>query len=117
MKVTAQTVDEFLRCLAAEPEDAVLQKAVRVSVVQRPLDGNDKVRWMITLQASAVVGIIEEGEEGGQYLLQVGEECGVDYRDASQETPGTERAYELKGMIEDYCRGHALRVLPGTIDV
>lgn len=121
MKITAQTVDEFLRCLKAEPSGAVLQNVVRVSVAKRPMDGNSKrdaVKWQVTLQASAVVGIIEDGEEqGGQYLLQVGEECGVDYRDASQETPGTERADELRRMIQDYCDGHSLRVLPGTIDV
>ncbi len=115
MRITCQSIEEFLRCLEAEPPDAVLQKVVRVSRVFRALDDErPPVKLMVTLQASAVVGIM--GEEG-QFLLQAGEECGVDYRDSTQEEAGTEKADELRKMIREYCDRHGLEVRPGVIDV
>lgn len=115
MRVKCNTVDEFLENLSAEETDRVVQRVVRVGVTSNPVDGDqrDAVKFRVNVQASAVVDL---PDDEGQYLLEVGEHCGFDYNDASQDRAGSERAAELKGRIGRVCRALRLEVRPGIID-
>lgn len=112
MRVQCSNVHDFLFHLT---KGAVVGKTVYVERSVRPLDGDRRtaVRFEVVLQASAVMGF----PEGGEYLLQTGESCGIDYRDASKESVGSERADELKEAVEHFCHGNGLVVMPGLVDV
>lgn len=73
----------------------------------------DGVKVGILLQASAVVVT----EDGGEYLMEVGEQCGDDWMDATRDFAGSERADVLKTMIEDFCRNRGLTVRPGFFEL
>jgi hypothetical protein len=117
MRVTCNTIDEFIENLAAEAPGSVFQNVIRTSRTRRALT-QDKynVKFEVTFQATAVIDV-NMGDDVGQYLLEAGEICGIDYEDASQENGGTEKAYELRGKIVDFCRGKDLDVRPGVIDM
>lgn len=118
MKVMCSTVADFLANLdiALVKGDTILQKAVYVDVSDNPIDGtrwgkNPAAKWRRDLQAMAVVQM----QDGGEYLLECGVECGTDYR-CEGEYPATERAKIDRGFIEAYCIGKGLTVRPGTIE-
>lgn len=113
MRVICTTLDDFIANLRMEPPSAVLQQAVRASVSSRPLDGDKQkaVKFNVVFQASAVVNL----DDGGQYLLDYGEDCGIDYRDSSQEFVGTQRANELKIKLTEFCDDQGLKIRPGVI--
>jgi len=115
MRIVCNTVVDFLRNLELEGPEAVLQKAVRVSVSSVPLDENKReaVKFSVMLQASAVVCL----PEGGEYLLEVGVDCGRDYKDDSHEYEGTRTATAARKRIEEFCEKHGLDVRPGVIDL
>ncbi len=131
MRVTCQTVEEFLsdiraqiegngeKCQAREEDgcivyseaaDCVLQRAIRISVFRRPSD--DGVKFDIVLQASAILALAG----GGEYLLQLGVNCGTDYEDVSQEKEGSDKVAELKKEIEVFCEAMGLTIRPGMIE-
>ena len=113
MRVTTETLEEFLECLDNDPN--VFQNAIRISVIKKPLDNKtrlDASRFEILLQASAVVLV----DDVSQYLLETGIYCGKDYYDASEEKQGTEQAEKYKQQIRNYAERKALKVLPGMID-
>jgi hypothetical protein len=112
MRVRVDSLDDFLDNLR---ESRVVQGVVWVSRTENPLDGENRreaVRFRVDLQASAVC---EFGE--GEYLLEYGEYCGIDYRDASQEMEGTDRAAMLRVRLVEHCREHGLALRPGVIDM
>jgi len=124
--VICQTVEEFVENLNAEQD--ILQKTVYVSKTRTPVDGDKRsaAKFRVTFQASAIVNIVTtpqclkealEVEDGGQYLLEVGCDCGVDYEDASQDFEGSEEADRLKAKMVAYCEGRGLSVRPGIIDM
>ncbi len=110
MRVVCQTISEFLENLEHEPDDAVLQKTIRVSCILKFVH---EAKSEIIVQASAVVSIGEEG----QYLLEAGEICGMDYKDASGECQGTDKAEYLRGMIKEVCDRRGWSIRPGIIDM
>jgi hypothetical protein len=85
---------------------------VHLDVSRRPLD-KDKTRIEVVLQATAVV----DTEEGGQFLLDVGENMGMDYNDASQEKEGSKAAEKAEEKIIEVCDDLGLMVRPGIISV
>ncbi len=107
MLVTCTTVEGFLKNLATADAGDILSKAVWVEISYREID---EVRSMANFQASAVVAIGD-----GEYLLQVGVDCGVDYNDASQELKGTAEAGQLMRMIDEFCTLKGLEIRPGVI--
>ena len=115
MRVVCNTVSDFLLNLESEGAERVLQGVVRISVLSTPIGGNkkDAVKFEVVLQASAVVGLVE----GGEYLLEVGIDCGIDYMDASHEFEGTRVAEVAKRQIEVHCEKSGLEVRPGIIDL
>ena len=115
MRVTCGTIDEFIENLKALPHGAVFQKVIYVSRTRNSIDGTARngVRFSVVLQASAVVDLGDDG----QYLLEAGEDCGIDYEDSTQERKGTERASELRQKIKRHCESHGIDVRPGIVDM
>ncbi len=119
MRVSCETVDDFLECLEdlAKKESAAFENAVRVSVVRNPCEGENKrkaVRFEVFFHASAVVQL-KDGES--EYLLEAAEFCGIDYHDAEPETKGTQKADLLRERMKKFCKEVNLSVLPGIIDL
>lgn len=114
MRVECHTMEEFLEDLSMRIEssgpECVYQRMVRATVAERL--SPDGGRKFIAFQASAVVGA-----DGGEYLLQVGIDCGVDYTDSTAESPGSESASRLKGLLKDFCTRKGLVVGPGLISI
>lgn len=113
MRVTCGTVQEWLENLEHYGRGAVFGHCVWVDVSRRGIDTSDLrhcVKMAVAVQATAVV---ELGGEG-QMLLMVGEDCGMDYRDVSQELEGSLRAESLVQQIRKWC-GSDIKVLPGTV--
>jgi hypothetical protein len=106
MLVTCKSVDDFLANL--EQADNLFEDAVRIDVTRRQLD---EVRYAVVFQASCVV----QTDDGGEYILQVGEECGVDYEDTTQDFGGTDSAADVRHRVTDFCKSRQFKVLPGTI--
>jgi hypothetical protein len=119
MIVTCANVQEFLTDLELQIKESgngcIVQKCVRFSVGSRPAgeDDRDPVRFVVGIQASAVVSM----KEGGEYLLQMGLECGIDYRDSTNELSGTEEASRNEKLIKDFCSSNGLMVRPGVVQV
>ena len=115
MRVVCTTVDDFLRNLESEGPTQILQGVVRINVSSMPSDGNkrESTIFSVVLQASAVVGL----PEGGEYLLEVGIDCGNDYTDDSHEYKGTRAAGKARDLIEAKCEKLGLEVRPGIIDL
>jgi hypothetical protein len=112
MRVTCNTLDEFVENLEKEGPARIFQRVIRVSVTRRPLD-EDGVKFRVNFQASAVIDL---GDGEGQYLLEVGQDCGTDFEDASQETEGSERAEALKQRLKLCCR-EGIELRPGVVSL
>lgn len=119
MRITCQTLDGFLGDLKTSIDEAspnvVLQRTVRVEVYERSMEEKpvrDSIRVQIVIQASAVVAMGDDGE----YLLQFGQDCGIDYNDGSGEMNGTIKANKLRAKIQEFCDDEGLRIGPGTIE-
>jgi hypothetical protein len=113
MRVTCERIEDFIFNLDAEPN--IAQNVVRVTVSKRPMDGENKreaSRFEVVLQASAVVNIDE-----GQYLLELGEWCGIDYMDQEQEWKGSETADLKYDALRACCNRKGLTIRPGVIDL
>lgn len=109
MIVTCNSMDELIEELS-NPDIAVHGKTVRISTSKRRLD---TVRHMVVVQVSAI--IVEKG--GNEYLVQFGEECGIDYSDSSQEFAGSEKAKKLRKILTEVCEKLSLKVGPGVIGI
>jgi hypothetical protein len=51
----------------------------------------------------------------GQFILDVGEDCGIDYHDASQEMIGSEMAQGLLKKLSEWCADQKVVILPGVV--
>lgn len=112
MRITNQSVAEFLESLTVV--DTVFDSTLRVSINRRPVGdapGRNAVKFTVVIQASTIVITAE----GGEYLLDCGEACGIDYNDASDEKEGSAKAAELKKAIQQTAEQKGWRVLPGII--
>jgi len=111
--ITCKTVEDFLKNISAEPREAVLQNVIHMDLCENPLDGDKRnaVKYSIVLQLSAVIDM----EDGGQYLLLCGEDCGRDYRNSTHQMNGTQKAIELRERIDQFCAEHGLSLRPGVI--
>lgn len=119
MRVVCSSVSDFMKDLetqvGASGPDCVVQKTVRINIDKSSLEGKpirDSVKIGVILQASAVIILSNDGE----YLLQLGFDCGVDYLDASKELRGTKVAEALSVEIENFCRTLGLVTGPGMIE-
>jgi hypothetical protein len=106
MRIVCHSVEDFLENLKV---GEVFKKTVWVDTTRKK--ESESVESVV-FQASAVLEV-----EGGEALLQYGEECGLDYTDGSAETEGTEKANENRGKILDWCATQGLTVKPGIVDM
>lgn len=116
MRVVCNTVSEFLECIAPD-EQVVLANTIRRSRYRRPVGGTsprNAVKFLVGFQLSAVILM---AQDAGDYLLEVGVECGFDYTDASQEIEGTESADKLEAEVAAFCTDHKYKLRPGVIHV
>ena len=109
MLVTCASIDDLIANLRCG--DDVYGRVVYASISRRRVDPNSDVKIEVTLQASAVM----RNSDGGEYLLQYGERCGVDYHDSSQEMIGSSEANKLHDELRRYCDGAGLAVRPGVV--
>lgn len=109
MKITCYRLEDFVENILGN-EDRVFCKTVWVSIVSNPIDGNQKnaVKFEVSFQ----VGCLFDG-----VLLEMGEICGIDYHDASQEFPGTTRAQSLRASLDAVCISRGLSVKPGIVGI
>jgi len=115
VRVTCESLHDFITNLRHEPPTNVVQRIVYISTTRRPMDSDDKhkaVLFTVVLQSSAVVNL----DDGGQYHLEYGEECGVDVCDATQELCGSDKAAILRKRLVDFCDEHGLHVRPGIVE-
>ena len=113
MRVACPTFDEFLTCLQADRDKGVWHDTVRYSIVRLPFSGDRKEpKKEVTIQISVVM---QSGEDGSEYLLEVGEHCGFNYEDSSQEFEGDRVANSIKDKLTEICDDLNLRLLPGII--
>lgn len=114
MKLACHSIDEFLDCIEHElVKSSLFQDAIRVSIFRRPMGKNPRksVRFEVVLQAAAIV----EVNTGGQFIVEYGTVCGIDYEDDSQEKTGTELADAVKSRLKSFTDSHDLKLLPGAI--
>lgn len=117
MRVVCDTMDGFIANLAHQMDDedqSVVRSAVYLSVTRRGLDDQDlrkAAKIVIGIHASAVINIID-----GQFLLDYGEDCGVDYHDGTGESGGSARVNQLREQLNLFCKQAKLYLLPGIVD-
>ena len=110
MKVTTNRIDDFLANLK---KDKAVGGVVWYDRTENPL-GADSRRDAVVVKIDLVASAVCEFA-GGEYLLQYGEECGKDYKDASQEFEGSARAELLLGKLLAFCKENGLDARPGVI--
>lgn len=111
MRIATQSVDEFLESLQDVTD--IFDNTIRVSVNRRSNSEHnlrEAPKVDILIQVACVVQI-----DGGEYLLETGEFCGVDYNDATQDFQGTKKADQLKSKIQILATAKKWRILPGMI--
>ena len=108
MRVTCKTVGEFISNLKLESD--IYRKIVYVTIDETSVD-QDNIKYSVVIQATTVV----RTEDGGEYLLMVIENCGTDYRDASQDYGGSELAFDLQDKIKTSCEELGLEVRTGLV--
>ena len=115
MRVICNTLDDFIENLGGYEKDDILQGCVYVDTTKNPVDGNKRtaVKFSVVFQASAVIAL----PDGGEFLLQMGVDCGTDYHDGTQAMDGTEEADNLRFRLKDFCSSRGVLVRPGIIDV
>ncbi len=113
MRVSCDSVRDFLINLKDADTTRVFDRTVYLSKTRSAVDGNQKnaAKYGVTLQLSTVI----EARDGGQFLLVAGEFCGYDYTDAVGETEGSRRADKLVCEITEVCTDRGLGILPGIV--
>ena len=113
MRVVCYSVADFLTNLAEEPVKYVLQQTVHISTTYRNLgESSAGLIKQVTVHATAVV----ELPNGGEYLLDYGEDCGKDYHDGEKDLARTKKAEEISFRIIEACDDVGLKVRPGIIE-
>lgn len=113
MRVSCDTVEDFLANLSDVRSDDVILKTLYLGVNRRYRGADRKEDCLIvehTIQLSAVVRL----DDGTEYLLVAGEGCGLDHLD-TEERDGSRRLESLRERINDYCIESGLRVKPGVV--
>jgi hypothetical protein len=110
-------MDGFITNLNNQIEDgglSLVRNAVHFSLTRRGLDTQDlhrAIKIQIVVHASAIINI-----DDGQFLLDYGEDCGIDYCDGTNEKSGSSKAQELRSQLETFCIQSNIRMLPGVVD-
>ena len=128
MRTVCPTIDDFLENVGRKLVNTwsackgdvdrfkcpVHRKAIYLSRFRTSVGKDDNqhtaVKFKVLLHVSAVISDSE-----GEYLLEAGEDCGIDYEDGSQEFNGTEKADELVAKLKEFCKINKLETRPGSV--
>jgi len=105
VRVVCHTVEAFVENLRI---GTLVEKTVWIDVSSKQA-AEHKIAW--NLQASAVVRLAD----GGEFLLQYGEDCGYDYTDGEPELEGTQAVKHRRGYLVEQCEDMGLTVRPGLV--
>ena len=105
MRIICRTVEAFVENLRL---GEVFEHVVWIDVTRREIN---ELKFVVNLQASAVLDL-----QGGQALLQYGEDCGMDLLDGDPELEGTEAAAVKRRRLVGHCDDAGLKVRPGSVD-
>ena len=112
MRVVCHSIEDFLENL----EGCKLHdNTIWASITKNPLDGTkqDAAKFAVNFQASAV----KQFSDGGECLVEMGIDCGMDYHDTTQDYEGSDAAAESKEKLKSYCDNHGLKLMPGILDM
>ena len=107
MRIECKTMRAFLDNLVGQN---IFQKCVWFDLIRQSVN---EAKTSVGLQASAIL----EYEEGGEALVQYGEDCGFDYNDGEAEKDGSKKAEENMRMLRDFCEHRQYDLRPGMIGV
>jgi len=107
MRVVCQTIEAFVENLRI---GTPVEKTVWVDITAREVNEH---KMVMNLQASAVVQL----PDGGEFLLQYGEDCGYDFTDGEPEMEGTKAAKHRRGYLIEQCEDMGLMVRPGIVGI
>lgn len=112
MRIKCSSIDEFVACLTQlKINETLFGNSVRVSRSERE---RDSVSFHVVIQTSTVVLM---GEGGAEYLLEAGEDCGLNFKDSGGRYDGNQKYEMLRGRIRDLCVQRGWEILPGVIDI
>ena len=116
MRVICASMEEFLVDVKTQIDsndgpECVFQQAIRLSVRSTAVDP-DGVKVDIGICLSVMMGTTENPS---QVLMECGVHCGRDYHDSSQDFEGSDKAAEMKEMVEVVAKKMGLTVRPGVI--
>lgn len=111
MRVTTNNLTDFLANLE---QGEVAGGVVWVNRTENPVDGNrrDAIKYSVVFQASAVCEF-----DDGQFLLELGVDCGFDIRDCNNDCSASDEAARLRAELVGFCERRGLTVRPGIIDM
>jgi hypothetical protein len=105
MRIVCRTVEAFVENLRL---GEVFEKSVWLDETGHVVSEH---KILCNLQASAVVRL----RDGGEFLLQYGEDVGYDYTDGEAQREGSEAAMHRKGYLRERCEDMGLTVRPGIV--
>lgn len=108
MRVVCDSVEDFLANLKKDSGN-IYRNIVYFSITNKE---ESEVKKTVGVQSSAVI----DSEEGGQFIVELGLYCGIDYSDHTQDFEGTEAAKSIRTIIANFCNSHDLEVRPGIVD-
>jgi hypothetical protein len=110
MRVTCNQISDVLANLVSCPIENLFGKVIYLNVIRQPVTP-DKLKFRVAVHVSAIVNT----DDGGQYLLVGGEDCGHDYMDGKREQDGTKKALCLREALEDFCGERGWVIRPGVV--
>ena len=110
MRIICNTVQDFFDNIEG---CELFDSTCWINKTSNPMDDNsrDAVKFMILLQAHA----IKLFPTGAECLVELGIDCGYDYRDAGNDLTGSETADAYEEEILVFCKDRAFQVLPGIL--
>lgn len=108
MKITCESIDDFLRNL----DGAAVWNSAVYAQTRKMASDKTLLSTQVILQASALL----ETADGGQVLLLAGEDCGRDRDTADGGRDGSSRAEGLLANLRAFCGERGWSVMPGALD-
>jgi len=117
MRIECRSLRDFLQNLELESDQSLFRNAVWVDVSRHHQNGRssrdpDATSFLIMFQAAAIV---QDSES--QYLVCVGEDCGIDRMTADGTKGASEAAESLLNRLSEFCQEKGFVMRPGNIDL
>ena len=105
MRVVCRTVEAFVENLRL---GEAVEKTVWLDETHREISEH---KILCNLQVSAIVRLVD----GGEFLLQYGEDVGYDFTDGEPQKEGSDAMGHRKGYLKECCEDIGLVVRPGIV--